>query len=50
MIMMKNMKIKLDSDDILTLNKAIDIPIVTIVVRLVFHENNNYYPQVFLDE
>ena len=50
MIMMKNMKIKLDSDDILTLNKTIDIPIVTIVVRLVFHENNNYYPQVFLDE
>ena len=48
--MMKNMKIKLDSDDILTLNKTIDIPIVTIVVRLVFHENNNYYPQVFLDE
>ena len=44
------MKIKLDSDDILTLNKTIDIPIVTIVVRLVFHENNNYYPQVFLDE
>ena len=50
MIMMKNMKIKLDSDDILTLNKTIDIPIVAIVVRLVFHENNNYYPQVFLDE
>ena len=50
MIMMKNMKIKLDSDDILTLNKTIDIPIVTIVVRLVFHENNNYCPQVFLDE
>ena len=50
MIMMKNMKIKLDSDDILTLNKTIDIPIVTIVVRPVFHENSNHYSQVFLDE
>ena len=23
---------------------------MTIVVRDVFHENNSYYPQVFLDE
>ena len=46
----KSMKIKFDSDDILPLNKAIEIPIVTIVVRAVFHENNKYYPQAFLDE
>ena len=44
------MKTKFDSDDILPLNKAIEIPIVTIVVRAVFHENNKYYPQAFLDE
>ena len=31
-------------------NKTIDIHIVTIVVRAVFHKNNKYYSQVFLDE
>ena len=45
----KNMKIKFHSGDNLPLNKTIEIPIMTIVVRAVFHENNNY-PQVFLDE
>ena len=34
--MMKNMKIKFDSDDNLPLNKTIEIPIVAIVVRAVF--------------
>ena len=41
------MKIKFDSDDNLPLNKSIEIPLVTTVVRAVFHENNKYYPQVF---
>ena len=41
------MKIKFDSDDDLPLNKTIEIPTVTTVVRSVFHENNKYYPQVF---
>ena len=45
-----SMKTKFDSDDNLPLNKTIEIPIVTIVVRAVFHENNKYYPHVFLDE
>ena len=44
------MKIKFDSDDNLPLNKTIEIPMKTIVVRAVFQENNKYYPQVFLDE
>ena len=44
------MKIKFNSDDELTLNKTIEIPTMTIVVRAVFHENNKYNPQVFLDE
>ena len=44
------MKIKLNSDDELPLNKTIEIPIMTIVVRSVLHENNEHYPQVFLDE
>ena len=43
------MKIKFDSDDNLPINKMIEIPIVTIAVRAVFHENK-CYPQAFLDE
>ena len=44
------MKIEFDSDDELSLNKKIEICSLIIVVRAVFHENNKYYPQVFLDE
>ena len=44
------MKIKFNLDDELPLNKTIEIPTMTIVVRAVFHENNKYYPLVFLDE
>ena len=44
------MRIKSILDDELPLNKMIEIPTITIVVRAVFHENNKYYPQVFLDE
>ena len=35
------MKIKFNLDDKLTLNKMIEIPSMTIVVRAVFHENRN---------
>ena len=41
---------KFDTDDKLSLNKTIKIPIIIIVIRAVFHENNINYPQVFLDE
>ena len=34
------MKIKLNSDDRLPVNKMIEIPIITIVVRAVFLKNN----------
>ena len=44
------MKIKFNSDNKLPLNKTIEIPTMTIVVRAIFHENNKCYPQVFLDE
>ena len=46
----KYMKIKFNLDYELPLNKTIDISSMTVVVRAVFHENNKYYPQVFLDE
>ena len=44
------MKIKFNSNDKLLLNEMIEIHNTTIVVRVDFHENNKYYPQVFLDE
>ena len=43
------MKIKFESDDVLSLGKILNIP-VYITVRSVFQENNNYYPQVYLHE
>ena len=46
----KYMKIKFNLDDELPLNKMIEIPSMTIVVRDIFYENNKYYPPVFLDE
>ena len=44
------MKIKFSSDDKLPLNKKIDFATVTVVIAVDFHENNKYYPQLFLDE
>ena len=44
------MKIRFESDDDLPLNKILNIPACVIIVRSVFQENNNYYPQVFLHE
>ena len=46
----KYIKTKFDSDDELSLNKTVEIPIMTIVVRAVFLTRNKYFPQVFLDE
>ena len=46
----KYMKIKLNSDDELSINKKVEILIITIFVRAISLENNKYYPQVFLDE
>ena len=46
----KYIKMKFNLDDELPLNKKIEIPIMAIVVRAVFHENTKYYLQVFLDE
>ena len=43
------MKIKFNSDNGLPLNKTIEIPSMTIVVRPIFYENKKYYPQVLLD-
>ena len=45
----KHMKIKFNWDDELSLNKAIEIPTMAIVIRPIFYENSKYYPQLFLD-
>ena len=42
------MKIKINSDDELPLNRTIEIPSMTIVLRAIFLGNNKYYPEVFL--
>ena len=46
----KYMKIKVNSDNELPLNKTVEIPTMTIVVRAIYFQNNKSYPQVFLDE
>ena len=46
----KYMEIKFDSDENLPLNKTIEIPLMTLVVRAISHKNNKYYPQVFVDD
>ena len=51
MIMMKNyIKVKINFDDRLPLNKTIENPSMIIVVRAVFHESNKYYLHDFWDE
>ena len=46
----KYRKVNLNSGDDLLLNKTIEIQNVTIAARVIFHENNKHYPQVFLDK
>ena len=41
------MKIKFESDDNLLLGKILNILLCIVIVKSVFQENNNYYPQVF---
>ena len=44
------MKIKFNSDDNLPLNKILKLYMLTVIVRSVFEEDNNYYTQIFLDD
>ena len=45
-----HMKIKFNSDDDLPLNKSLKFSLMTITVRCVFKEDNELYPQLFLDD
>ena len=44
------MKIKIDSDDSLPLNKVLKFHAVIINIRSVFERDGEYYPQIFLDD
>ena len=44
------MKIKLDSDDNLRLNKILKFRVLTIIIRNIFEKDGKYYPQIFLDD
>ena len=46
----KYIKIEFDSDNKFPLNKTIEIRNMIITVRAVFHKNNKYHPQIFLNE
>ena len=43
-------KIKFNSDDNLPLNKSLKFYQMTVTIRCVISEDNNLYPQIFLDE
>ena len=42
------MKIKFNSDDNLPLNKTLKLHTLTVILRFVFQEDGNSYPQDFL--
>ena len=44
------LKIKFNSDDNLPLNKPLNFHNMTITIRSVFEEDDELYPQVFLDD
>ena len=44
------MKIKFNSDDDLPLNKPLKFHEMTIIIRSVFEEGGQLYPQFFLDD
>ena len=45
-----NFKIKIESNDDLSLGKILNIPVCIIIVRSLFEEDGKYYPQVLLHE
>ena len=44
------MKIKLDTDDNLPLNKTLKLRNMTIIIRSVFEEDGKFNPQIYFDE
>ena len=44
------MKIKLNTDDNLPLNKPLKLHLLTIIVRWIFEEDGKFYPRFYLDD
>ena len=44
------MKIKFSSDDNIPLNKQLNFPTITVIIRNFFEKDGKYYPQISLDE
>ena len=44
------MKIQFNSDDDIPLNKQLNFPTITVIIRNIFEKDGKYYPQIFLDE
>ena len=44
------MKIEVDSNDKLPLNRVLYIPVLDIIRKSVFQVNDGYYPQIYIDE
>ena len=44
------LKISLESNDDLPLNKPIKLHSLTIIIRSIFSERDKFYPQLFLDD
>ena len=44
------MKIKFNSDDDIPLNKQLNFPTITVIIRNIFEKDDRYYPHIFLDK
>ena len=44
------MKIKFGSNDNLPTDNTVNMPLVPIIIRSVFAQNGQFYPQLFLDD
>ena len=43
-------KVRVNTDDDLPLNKQLQFPTLTIIIRCIFQEDEKLYPQIYLDE
>ena len=41
------MKIKFNSSDDIPLNKLLNFPTITVIIRNIFEKDGKYYPQIF---
>ena len=44
------MKIKFNKDDDIPLNKQLNFPTITVIIRNIFEKDGKYYPQSILNE